>query len=163
MKGSTVALKPEMMMKEAPASVIADKTAAPVPAQKGTEDTAPAADAEMTVTEVPFTDPGEAGEAVKPPRRPRRRLPRLDPAVREILNVYHAWLGYLLIRMGEEELRVPAADITDALQNLSCRVGREGDVYVIRPARRDAAAEGAAPANTEARETDAPAEGGDRP
>ncbi len=50
----------------------------------------------------------------------------------EALRLYHAWLGYLLCRLGEETVRVPVEDIRRALEGVSCTVGREGDLYVIR-------------------------------
>ncbi len=53
-------------------------------------------------------------------------------AVAETLKLYHAWLGYLLTRQGVDTLRVKAADISAALDTLSCTVTREGDEYVIR-------------------------------
>ncbi len=53
-------------------------------------------------------------------------------AMEETLRLYHAWLGYLLTRQGEDVLRVKAADIRRALEALSCSVTREGDEYVIR-------------------------------
>ena len=54
-----------------------------------------------------------------------------DIAVRETIRLYHAWLGYLLRRLGEEEVRVPAGELRQALGRLTCRVGREGGDYVI--------------------------------
>ncbi len=59
------------------------------------------------------------------PRRP-------DPAVKEAMSVYSAWLAYLLTRLGESELRVPVADIAQALKSIRCDVSREGEDYVIR-------------------------------
>lgn len=58
--------------------------------------------------------------------------PRPDPAVEETLRLYHAWLGYLLRRMGCHTLRVAAEDIRRALEDFSCSVSREGEDYVIR-------------------------------
>ena len=60
-----------------------------------------------------------------------RKNPELTPAVSETLRLYHAWLGYLLRRMGEDTLRVKVADITGALDGFTCSVRREGDEYVI--------------------------------
>lgn len=53
-------------------------------------------------------------------------------AVEETLRLYHAWLGYLLTRQGEADLRVKAEDIRAALDRFSCSVTREGEEYVIR-------------------------------
>ena len=54
-----------------------------------------------------------------------------DRAVSETLQLYHAWLGYLLRRLGQDE----------ALGHLACRVRREGGDYVISfAADRDGAA-----------------------
>ena len=53
-------------------------------------------------------------------------------AVEETLKLYHAWLGYLLTRQGEEVLRVGAGEIRGALEHFSCSVSREGEEYVIR-------------------------------
>lgn len=58
--------------------------------------------------------------------------PRPDPALEETLRLYHAWLGYLLRRMGCDTLRVAAGDIRRALEGFSCSVSREGEEYVIR-------------------------------
>ena len=52
-------------------------------------------------------------------------------AVEETIRLYHAWLGYLLTRQGEQVLRVGVEDIRRALDALSCRVTREGEEYVI--------------------------------
>lgn len=56
----------------------------------------------------------------------------MTAAMEETLKLCHAWLGYLLIRQGEETIRVKAADIKRALKSLSCTVAAEGDEYVIR-------------------------------
>lgn len=56
----------------------------------------------------------------------------IPAAMEETLRLYHAWLGYLLTRQGEEVLRVRAEDIRRALDALSCSVTREGEDYVIR-------------------------------
>lgn len=53
-------------------------------------------------------------------------------AYEEALSLYHAWLGVLLRRMGEGELRVKAREIKEGLGRLSCETIREGDEYVIR-------------------------------
>ena len=53
-------------------------------------------------------------------------------AVEETLSLYHAWLGYLLTRQGEANLRVKAEDIRAAMDKFSCSVTREGEEYVIR-------------------------------
>ena len=53
-------------------------------------------------------------------------------AVEETLKLYHAWLGYLLTRQGDDVLRVKAEDIGAALERFVCSVAREGDEYVIR-------------------------------
>lgn len=37
-----------------------------------------------------------------------------DRAVSETLQLYHAWLGYLLRRLGQDEVRVPAAELRQA-------------------------------------------------
>ena len=54
-----------------------------------------------------------------------------DIAVRETIRLYHAWLGYLLRRLGEGEVRVPAGELRQALGRMTCRVGRAGGDYVI--------------------------------
>ena len=57
------------------------------------------------------------------------------------MQLYHAWLGYLLRRLGQDEVRVPAAELRQALGHLACRVRREGGDYVISfAADRDGAA-----------------------
>ncbi len=63
-------------------------------------------------------------------RMPGRQSPGAD-AVSEAMCLYHAWLGYLLTRLGEKEVRVPAAALSRALGRLSCRVRRDGGDYVI--------------------------------
>ena len=65
-------------------------------------------------------------------------------AVAETLRLAHAWLAYLLTRLGEETVRVEAADLRRALDELSCSVSREGNSYVIAlhaPAHKATAAE----------------------
>lgn len=69
---------------------------------------------------------------MKHPIRPRKPASGLSAAAEETLALYHAWLGYLLSRLGEETLRVPVADISAALGQLCCSVSREGGEYVIR-------------------------------
>ena len=61
----------------------------------------------------------------------------MPAAVEELLRIYHAWLGYLLVRSEADTLRVKVSDITSALDNFSCTVTREGDEYVIRLDRRE--------------------------
>ena len=53
-------------------------------------------------------------------------------AYAELIKVYDAWLCYLLARMGEREVRVGVADITERLGKVSIIALREGDEYVIR-------------------------------
>ncbi len=53
-------------------------------------------------------------------------------ATAEALRLYHAWLGYLLTRLGTDTLRVRAEDIRHALDTYTCTATREGDMYVIR-------------------------------
>ena len=57
--------------------------------------------------------------------------PDITAAMAETLQLYHAWLGYLLTLRGSDTLRVKAEDIRRALDQLSCSVTREGDEYVI--------------------------------
>ena len=52
-------------------------------------------------------------------------------AVEETLRLYHAWLAVLLMRCGEQEIRVSAAQLKEALGKLKCRVTREEGDYVI--------------------------------
>lgn len=52
-------------------------------------------------------------------------------AMEETLRLYHAWLGYLLGRLGESTLHVKVEDIRQALNDFRCSVCREGDEYVI--------------------------------
>lgn len=66
---------------------------------------------------------GAVGKSIHPSRAER--------AVQETLCLYHAWLGYLLRRLGENEVRVPTAELGQALGRLSCRVRREDGMYVI--------------------------------
>ncbi len=62
-----------------------------------------------------------------------RKSPAVVPqtALDEVLHLYNGWLAYLLRRLGEECVRVEAADLKEALDTLSCRVEREGNGYVI--------------------------------
>lgn len=62
------------------------------------------------------------------------RVRRLDPAVEETMALYRAWLAYLLARLGERVIRVPVADVTEALRCMRCNVTRDGDDYIIRMA-----------------------------
>lgn len=48
------------------------------------------------------------------------------------MTLYRSWLAYLLLRLDEAEIRVPVADITEALKRLRCDVSREGEAYIIR-------------------------------
>lgn len=61
----------------------------------------------------------------------RAHSTQADRAVLETFQLYHAWLGYLLQRLGQEELRVPADQVKEAMGQLSCRARREGNEYVI--------------------------------
>lgn len=67
------------------------------------------------------------------PSKQKRPLPstEADRAVLETFRLYHAWLGYLLRRLGEAEIRVPVAELTRALGQTSCTARREGEEYVI--------------------------------
>ena len=58
--------------------------------------------------------------------------PEISAAMEETLKLYHAWLGYLLIRQKADTLRVKVEDIKTALDGFSCSVTREGEEYVIR-------------------------------
>lgn len=69
----------------------------------------------------------------------------LTPAVSQTLSLYHAWLGYLLDRLGQETVRVQVRDIQKALDTLSCQVSREGDAYVIRLHRAESGTAGEVP------------------
>ncbi len=55
-----------------------------------------------------------------------------ERAMEETCRLYHAWLGYLLTRLGTDVLRVKVEDIRQALTTFHCDVTREGDAYVIR-------------------------------
>lgn len=69
-------------------------------------------------------------------KRAQKCLP--PEAVEETLRLYHAWLGALLTRLGEGEVRVNAREITEGLTSFRCEVRREGEEYVILLDRRDA-------------------------
>ena len=58
-------------------------------------------------------------------------------AAEELMALYRAWLGYLLYRLDETEVHAPVADVSRALDELSCMTAREGDEYVIRIQRRE--------------------------
>ena len=60
-------------------------------------------------------------------------------AVYETMRLYHAWIGYLLTRLGEQTVRVQVEDVRRAMDRFQCAVSREGDAYVIRLAESDAA------------------------
>ncbi len=70
----------------------------------------------------------------------------------EVMHLCTGWLAYLLRRLGEDTVRVPADALREALATLSCRVEKDGEAYVIRLATD--AADG---------HTDPPARGGDAP
>ncbi len=53
-------------------------------------------------------------------------------AVDEMMHLYNGWLAYLLRRLGVSAMRVERAELEQALAQLSCRVEREGNAYVIR-------------------------------
>lgn len=55
----------------------------------------------------------------------------IPAATEELLDLYHAWLAYLLRAMDKSTLRVKVGDITEAIGRISCAVVREGDEYVI--------------------------------
>ncbi len=55
----------------------------------------------------------------------------VEAAVTETLRLSCAWIAYLLHRLGEPTLRIPAADITAALDTLSCSVEKDGEDYII--------------------------------
>lgn len=66
----------------------------------------------------------------------RNAKARLTPAqssaaVEETINLYHAWLAVLLQRLEQQEVRVGAQELKDAIGKLKCRVGKEGATYVI--------------------------------
>lgn len=80
----------------------------------------------------------------------RRHSSRAEQAVQETLHLYHAWFGYLLQRLGEKEVRIPAAELGRALGRLSCRVRKDGGMYVISfESIPGTAGEGTADAGTE--------------
>ncbi len=55
----------------------------------------------------------------------------MSPGMEEVVRLYHAWLGYLLRRLGEGTIRVAAGEIRRALEDFTCTVYREGEEYVI--------------------------------
>lgn len=57
-------------------------------------------------------------------------------AAEELMSLYRAWLGYLLYRLDEGEVRAPVAEVSRALDELSCVTTREGEDYVIRIQRK---------------------------
>ena len=61
-----------------------------------------------------------------------RREGMSEAAVAETVKLYHAWLGYLLAKQGDDVLRVKAEEIREALERFVCSATREGDEYVIR-------------------------------
>ena len=65
-------------------------------------------------------------------------MPELNnrEAVDQLIHLYHAWLGYLLVRLDEEEIRVPASEIKGALGKVFCTTTKEGDDYIIRVQRK---------------------------
>ncbi|MBQ9161730.1 MAG: hypothetical protein IJX74_00500 [Clostridia bacterium] len=63
-------------------------------------------------------------------------------AYEELLRVYGAWLGYLLSRLGEGELRVDVSEISKGLDAACVSAWREGDEYVIRVDKKDVADNG---------------------
>ncbi len=56
----------------------------------------------------------------------------INQAVKETLHICRCWMAYLLTRIGESSIRVEAADLTRALDELSCHVERDGHAYVIQ-------------------------------
>ncbi|MBE6693545.1 MAG: hypothetical protein E7589_02115 [Ruminococcaceae bacterium] len=58
-------------------------------------------------------------------------------AYEELLRVYGAWLGYLLSRLDEGELRVQTSEISKGLDAACVSAWREGDEYVIRVQKKD--------------------------
>lgn len=61
----------------------------------------------------------------------RSRAQVSEAALDETLRLYGSWLAYLLDRLGEDVVRVPAEDLRHALAHFSCGVQKEGDAYVI--------------------------------
>lgn len=65
----------------------------------------------------------------------RKRKPDVLQDVKaysQLIKIYDAWLTYLLARLGESEVRVSVADITDRLKGVGITATREGEEYVIR-------------------------------
>ena len=71
--------------------------------------------------------------------RARARRDSSADAVFETMRLYHAWIGYLLTRLGERTVRVQAEDIRASMDKFQCLVSREGDAYVIRLSDLDTA------------------------
>lgn len=71
-------------------------------------------------------------------KRPKASCDARASAVYETMRLYHAWIGYLLTRLGERTVRVRVEDVRDAMDKFQCSVSREGDAYVIRLADPDA-------------------------
>ena len=68
---------------------------------------------------------------MKTDNKNRFRERAAEAAMDETLRLYGGWLAYLLTRLGEDVIRVPAEDLRHALEHLSCGVTKEGDAYVI--------------------------------
>ena len=68
---------------------------------------------------------------MKTDNKNRFRERAAEAAMDETLHLYGGWLAYLLNRLGEDVIRVPAEDLRHALEHLSCGVTKEGDAYVI--------------------------------
>ena len=68
---------------------------------------------------------------MKTDNRKNARDRAAEAAMDETLHLYGGWLAYLLDRLGEDVIRVPAEDLRHALRHLSCGVQKEGDAYVI--------------------------------
>ena len=71
-------------------------------------------------------------------KQARTRRESLPDEVYETMRLYHAWIGYLLTRLGERTVRVQAEDIRNAMNKFQCSVSREADAYVIRLGDSDA-------------------------
>ena len=68
---------------------------------------------------------------MKTDNKNRFRERAAEAAMDETLRLYGGWLAYLLDRLGEDVIRVPAEDLRHALEHLSCGVQKEGNAYVI--------------------------------
>lgn len=75
-----------------------------------------------------------------------------EAAMDETLHLYGGWLAYLLDRLGEDVIRVPAEDLRHALEHLSCGVQKEGDAYVIYMERVGGGCKGGKPDGTQEKE-----------